>query len=77
MEWKQSLETLGYAILPCLNELEVAYGLSLFEQWWDSNLARAPVSPHGVIKHYQVGHTGFAWWCRTKPFLKQFGKPMT
>lgn len=69
MDWKHSLETLGYAVIPCLSQDEVNFGLRLFQEWWNEN--RVPIPPHGVIKHYQVGHTGFAWWCRTRPSIRK------
>lgn len=25
----------------------------------------------GVIQHYRVGHTAFAWWCRTRPKIRE------
>lgn len=67
MDWKDSLATLGYAVVPALTPEEVDFGLKLFHTWHSSN--RVPIPPHGVIKHYQVGHTAFAWWCRTRPAI--------
>jgi len=65
----ESFTTLGYAVIPCLSKDEVQFGLGLFQEWRIRN--RVPVPPHGVLKHYQVGHTGFAWWCRTRPAVKK------
>lgn len=81
MAWRDSLTTNGYVVIPCLNEDQVAYGKSLFDSWWDANvMARKGVVPHGVLKHYRIGHTGFAWWCRTRPevqavFAELWGTP--
>ena len=68
MVWKQQLQELGYCVIPCLSADEVELGLALFETWRIVN--RIPVAPHGVISHYRVGHTAFAWWCRTRPKIR-------
>jgi ectoine hydroxylase-related dioxygenase (phytanoyl-CoA dioxygenase family) len=67
MDWKDSLKTLGYAVIPVLTESEVRQGYDMFQKWRIAN--SIPVASHGVLKHYRVGHTGFAWWCRTRPVI--------
>lgn len=65
MGWKEELYTQGYTVIPTLTPEEVALGLGYFQDWLQHNPITIP--PHGVIKHYNIGHTGFAWWVRTRP----------
>lgn len=67
MDWKDCLKNDGYAVVPVLSKSEIDQGYEMFQKWRNAN--SIPVSSHGVIKHYQVGHTGFAWWCRTRPTI--------
>jgi ectoine hydroxylase-related dioxygenase (phytanoyl-CoA dioxygenase family) len=73
--WQQELTEQGYCVIKVLSEKEVEYGKSLFQNWWNSNnIGKRPLSSHGVIKHYNVGHTAFAWWCRTRPSIQKIFK---
>jgi hypothetical protein len=67
---KSSLALMGYVVIPkVLTQEQVSDYRFLFFDW----LSRCPVaqSPHAIIKHYNVGHTRFAWGIRTNPSVKQ------
>lgn len=71
MDYLQQLATLGYAVVPalCTDELDTAR--TLFTQWWDANdIKDRPIPPHGIIKHWNIGHTAFAWYLRTRPCVR-------
>lgn len=75
MNWKVELGTKGYCVIPCLTNSEVDFGKSLFKTWWYSNsIHKQTLTSHGIIKHYEIGHTAFAWWCRTRPKVLEIFK---
>jgi ectoine hydroxylase-related dioxygenase (phytanoyl-CoA dioxygenase family) len=61
----QSLSTDGYAIFQALDSTVAEKHFAEFLTW--RNLVKPPVPPHGVIKHYQIGHLPLAWELRTSP----------
>jgi hypothetical protein len=75
MNWQQQLKEQGYCVVSVLSQSEVEYGKSLFKNWWGSNnMDKRSLVAHGIIKHYNIGHTSFAWWCRTRPSIQQVFK---
>jgi len=72
----QDLETTGFTVVPnVLSGEEVAEALRLFRQWINDNPQVAEFhersSPHGIIKHFQVGQQAHAWFVRTRPAVKK------
>lgn len=61
----------GYTVIKGLSEEEVEYASTLFKKWWGVNdISKRKVAPHGIIKHWGVGHTAFAWYIRTRPCVQ-------
>ena len=53
----------GYAIFQALDTATVSKYLDEFLNW--RSIVNPTVPPHGVIKHYQIGHQPVAWKLRT------------
>jgi hypothetical protein len=69
---KAELEKKGYTIVPnVLISDEVDEALCSFNDWLDSypqiKQIHPMISPHGILKHFQVGHQRHAWLIRTNP----------
>lgn len=61
----------GYTVVKGLSRDEVEIASGLFHQWWEANeISRRPIAPHGIIKHWGIGHTAFAWYIRTRPSVQ-------
>lgn len=70
-EVKRQLATNGYCIVEnVLDEEEVHAALSAFQAWKNSSpqiaAIHSTVSPHGIFKHFEVGHQLHAWYVRTR-----------
>lgn len=64
-ENSQELTTLGYTVVKdVLTATEVDTAKDMFYAWRAVN--PFPTPAHGIIKHYSIGHTGFAWYIRTR-----------
>jgi hypothetical protein len=59
----------GYCIVDNVLDLaEIEFARGLFFDWYAANqISHRTVPPHGIIKHWEIGHTAFAWWLRTRP----------
>jgi hypothetical protein len=70
MEFKNhlELEQQGYTVVKAvLTEEEGEFAKGLFVKWWAANsISERPIPPHGIIKHWGIGHTAFAWYIRTR-----------
>lgn len=53
----------GYAIIRVLDTATSAEYLAEFLKW--RSIVNPTVPPHGVLKHYQIGHQPLAWKLRT------------
>jgi hypothetical protein len=53
----------GYAIIRALDTATAAAYLAEFQNW--RSIVNPTVPPHGVLKHYQIGHQPVAWKLRT------------
>lgn len=61
----------GYTVVKGLSRDEVHTARDLFQKWYEANqIRRRPISPHGIIKHWNIGHTAFAWYIRTRPSVQ-------
>jgi ectoine hydroxylase-related dioxygenase (phytanoyl-CoA dioxygenase family) len=76
---KKELEEKGYCVIEnVLNEEEVQTALQSFHDWYKTN-DQAPklhnkISPHGIIKHLEIGHQHHAWYVRTRPKVQNVFK---
>jgi hypothetical protein len=62
-----NFSTSGYAIYDCFDLSTCDSYLSEFLEW--RSVVNPTVPPHGVIKHYQIGHIPVSWKLRTHPFV--------
>jgi ectoine hydroxylase-related dioxygenase (phytanoyl-CoA dioxygenase family) len=79
-DYQRDLREKGYAIIEdVLTPEEVAIAKRDFYAWADSSAQfksiHSKVSPHGIIKHFEIGHQRHAWFIRTRskvqdPFKK-------
>ena len=76
MDYIESLETNGYAIIPdilCDNDID--YLTTLFKDWYNSidniDYLHNKINPHYIFKYHQVGHQRFAWYIRTHPNVRK------
>jgi len=75
-QMRHDLATDGYAIVPCFDQATAAAYLQEFKEW--RSIVQPPVPPHGVLKHYKVGHLAVSWKIRvdnrvTTPFKTILG----
>lgn len=69
---RYELETKGYCIVEdVLTDEELDCAKTSCYNWLDSNpyikKNHSKISPHGIIKHLEVGHQHHAWYVRTRP----------
>jgi ectoine hydroxylase-related dioxygenase (phytanoyl-CoA dioxygenase family) len=79
MDYKAELEENGYAVIEdVLTEDEVKYARECFDEWLNDNeqikKIHDKVSPHGIFKHFEVGHQRHAWYIRTRPKVQDVFK---
>ena len=72
LSYIQHLNDFGYAIIPnILTHHEIAIAKNDFLLWLNSNPHiihnHSNISPHGILKFYEVGHQRHAWFIRTRP----------
>jgi ectoine hydroxylase-related dioxygenase (phytanoyl-CoA dioxygenase family) len=72
---EKDLKEKGYTVLEgVLTPEEVQVAKEAFHDWYGSNeqigRLHRDISPHGIIKHFEVGHQRHAWLVRTNPFVK-------
>ncbi len=67
------LQEQGYTVVRnALTNEQVATGYDLFMAWYNSCPAiERGRNYHGIIKHYNVGHTRFAWYTRCIPAVRE------
>lgn len=68
---EKNLQKNGYSIVEnVLNEEEINQALLYFHEWLNSyeqiKLTHNNISPHGIIKFYEIGHQKHAWYIRTR-----------
>lgn len=67
MEQKHTLNIMGYLVIPgVLDKQMVDHARHLFYGWLPWAYAIS-TGPHQQITTHNVGHTAFAWFCRTTP----------
>jgi ectoine hydroxylase-related dioxygenase (phytanoyl-CoA dioxygenase family) len=76
---KKELDEKGYTVVEnVLTQIEIDAALASFNDWMDSNdqikAIHNNVSPHGIIKHFEVGHQRHAWLIRTNPRVQSVFK---
>lgn len=79
MNYKEELEDKGYCIIEnVLTDDEVQYAKDCFYEWLDHDeqikKAHNKISPHGIFKHFEVGHQRHAWFIRTRPKVQEVFK---
>lgn len=79
MNYLQELEDKGYCVIEdVLSEDEINIALGYFYDWLNSydqiKKIHNKVSPHGIIKFFEVGHQKHAWYIRTQPKVQEVFK---
>jgi len=79
MNYKEELEEKGYCIIEnILSEDELKYSIDSYREWLDHNEQikkfHDKISPHGIFKHFEVGHQRHAWYIRTRPRVQEVFK---
>ena len=81
MDFKQQLETKGYAIIPnVISPEQVEIAKKLFREWQgtipDHDKIHSKIDPHGIYKQHYAGHTKHAWFLRLLPEVQAIYKKM-
>lgn len=72
MNTRESLQKLGYAVVPAvLSEDEIRMAKSWFHEWLDSVNIPQSMRTHGIFKHHEIGHQKHAWYVRTRPKVRE------
>jgi len=67
MEQKHTLNIQGYLVVPgVMDKQTVDHARYLFYEWLPCEYATS-TGPHQHITSHNVGHSSFAWFCRTTP----------
>jgi hypothetical protein len=79
MDYITELEENGYAVVEnVLNEDECEYAYECFKEWLNHNeqikRMHDKISPHGIIKHFEIAHQKHAWYTRTRPKVQEVFK---
>lgn len=69
--YAKELESKGYVVIEnVLSQDEIKHALEMFYKWLNSDVQikklHEKVSPHGIFKHFEVGHQKHAWFVRTR-----------
>ena len=80
-DFQRDLREKGYAIIEnILTPEEVAIAKGDFYTWANSNeqfkKLHSKISPHGIIKHLEIGHQRHAWFIRTRSKVQQVFKSL-
>jgi hypothetical protein len=75
------LEEKGYCVIDdILTQEEVATSLEYFHEWLNSyeqiKKIHNQISPHGIFKHFEVGHQRHAWYIRTRENVQNVFKTL-
>lgn len=73
---KEELEEKGYCIVEDVLSPEVIKeARRYFDEWQNSHpqikAMHNKISPHGIFKHFEVGHQRHAWYIRTNPNVQK------
>lgn len=76
MSYKDQLEEKGYCIVEdVLSPEEIEEARRNFDEWLHSSTQilaiHDKISPHGIFKHFNVGHQRHAWYIRTRPRVQE------
>lgn len=70
MSYINDLKEKGYAVIEnVLDEIEIEKAIGYFRDWVkhpDIKSKHSKISPHGIFKHFEVGHQKHAWFIRTR-----------
>ena len=71
VNFTEELKEKGYCVIDnILSQDEIDTSLIYFREWVESSeqfkKLHSKVSPHGIIKHFEVGHQKHAWYIRTR-----------
>ena len=77
--YEEDLKEKGYCIIEdILSPEEVEEGRKYFFEWLNSNSQikkiHNKISPHGIFKHFEIGHQRHAWFIRTRPKVQEVFK---
>lgn len=78
---KLELEKNGYIIIDnIITDDEVNIALEYFNDWLNSyeqiKKIHNTISPHGIFKHFEVGHQRHAWYIRTRKSVQDIFKKL-
>lgn len=78
---KLELEKNGYIVIDnIISEDEVNTALEYFNDWLNSyeqiKKIHNTISPHGIFKHFEVGHQRHAWYIRTRKSVQDIFKKL-
>jgi len=76
MCYKAELEEKGYCVIDnVLPPEEVKEARKYFDEWHNSHpqikRIAEKVNPHGIFKHFNIGHQRHAWYIRTRPKVQE------
>lgn len=79
MSYKEELEEKGYCIIEhVLSFEEIKEARKYFDDWYYSHpqikIISEKVNPHGIFKHFNIGHQRHAWYIRTRPKVQEVFK---
>lgn len=79
--FQKDLAEKGYAVIEgVLTPEEVDIAKQDFYAWADGNdqfkKLHSKISPHGIIKHLEIGHQRHAWFVRTRPSVQNVFKKL-
>lgn len=76
MGYKEELDEKGYCIIEDVLSLEeIKEARKYFNEWYNSHpqikIISEKVNPHGIFKHFNIGHQRHAWFIRTRPKVQE------